>query len=1020
MPTYPSKVASLAIDPEQSKLRIERMDRLAWVKRLLLAPSSEEECEALAQVSPPSGTPDLSEQNPSQLVELLCFEPPVLTPSNGVHSLLEELLLYLSVQKFASGSASALQAWNTAAISTLTRMVKRLQDPRVRQRFLGFTFEVLRQSVTSRASETQSTAFDAKFFEECSRLLLLGTTDVWSAIRKDCAKAVAALVLEFPSLDLIEAFLDNLLRVSIGSLSVSTDKRQVTAWTEREGALSTLSLLLRTIEVVSTPMKPSLRSASDETSVLDDIKGAFNSPQPQSTIYRFGQHTTLRFPMCLTQTLKPVMYQCLHHDQISVRQLAAQCLVDYLALCEEPTRLVIFQEVISKLNRMNRDDTLCDSEAPEPELLDAFEAEGLLDVLARAVPCLPSAFLVKHWRFVYPTLERYVMHIASSVRQQSSNVVLALATLSQNVNKPSESSDLAVELLVQMLLSLAKTREMTEGFCWQQHEGRLLSIDVLVKVLGQSLLFEDSEISKLLTWKPEPTSPQQSGSGSFNDLQGFLWAHEPSQSANWASEDDDGSKRGIRGPLPRVISARIDRNAGAGGLPIDSHTFWQLVLGGWISQTKAAFESAQFELRRISRQVLPGLMRLVIWTDNLEFVGATDLGNAQTQPTWSWSCVKYVLLHLRYLEEALVAVDSNAEHSLAPKLKADWQIVWNAVVGMQQTAGMTACDDGETLVVKAEVRVMACLCFGASTYPRNDLMRLLDDALSSIHAQLPESMRLNAQIDAEGASSDGDSSLDRQLSICLVRMLPAVATTLGYLAMVGSEALSDPVDGAWTTRWLYLERITLAWLSSDDMFRWITVPKSEAQAQLLDSLHILLHFSDIRLSIAAQSQEFTFIARCLGNVYLNPQAKASRMKDTTYQNLLEIYLQMWTRNLGQVSELLSLSLTRLYSQRQQHTSLDSKAKGAGDGSAAASWNDWDEPEETEVQVASPVSGGDLQGLHTYEDHVFHDILKALDADQLRRFSEAARVVPDLVEARELPIQHMTNMQQQIESVLQGL
>ncbi|RLN93611.1 hypothetical protein BBJ28_00022087 [Nothophytophthora sp. Chile5] len=910
--------------------------------------------------------------------------------------------------------------WNTAAISTLTRVVKRLQDPRVRQRFLGFTFGVLRQSVTSRASEAQTTAFDAKFFEECSRLLMLGATDVWSAIRKDCAKAAAALVLEFPSFDLIEAFLDNLLRVSIGSLSVSTDKRQVTAWTEREGALSTLSLLLRVIEVVSTPARPPLRSKSDKMSVLDDIKGAFNSSQPRSTIYRFGRHSMLQFPMCLTQTLKPVMYQCLRHDQLSVRQLAAQCLVDYLALCEEPTRLVIFQEVISKLNRMNRDDKLCASESPEPELLDAFEAEGLLDVLARAVPCLPSAFLVKHWKFVYPTLERYVMHIASSVRQQSSNVVLALATLGQKANKPSESSDLAVELLVQMLLSLAKTREKTEGFCWQQHEGRLLSIDVLVKVLGQSLQFEDSEISRLLTWKPEPTSPQQSGNGFFKDLQGFLWAHEPSQSANWVLEDDDGSKRGMRRPLLRVISARIDRNAGVGGLPINSRTFWPLVLGGWISQTKAGFESAQFELRRISRQVLPGLMRLVIWTDNLEFVGATDLENAQTQPTWSWSCVKYVLLHLRYLEEALVAFDSKAEHSLTSKLEADWQIVWNAVLEMQQTAGMTACDDGETLVVKAEVQIMAFLCFGASANPRNDLMRLLDGALSSIHAQLPEAMRVNSQIDVEGASGDGDSSLDRQLSICLVRMLPAVATTLGYLATIGSEALSDAVEGAWTTRWLYLERIILAWLSSDDMFRWITVPKSEAQAQLLDSLHILLHFPDIRLSIPAQSQEFIFIARCLGNVYLNPETKASRMKDATYQNLLEIYMQMWTRSLGQVSEFLSLCLTRLYSHRQQHTSLDFKAKSTDDGSAAASWDEWDEPDETEVQLASPVNGGDLQGLHIYEDHVFHEVLRALDANQLRRFSEAARVVPDLVEARELPIQHMTNMQQQIESVLQRL
>eukprot|EP00644_Phytophthora_capsici_P016192 jgi/Phyca11/115449/e_gw1.28.137.1 len=475
--------------------------------------------------------------------------------------------------------------WSANCISTLSRVVKRLQDPRARQRFLLFSFEIL--------GKLPQVEVDTKSFDEASRLLLLGVTDLWSAIRKDSAKAVADIVFGLSSQSHIEQFMDSLLCVAIGSRSVSADKSQVTAWTEREGALLALSVLLHFIrrENITEDIPESKISQ-----VKDDIKGMLGI-RPLTGRYHLGKHISTQLPRILVQTLRPVMYQCLRHEQLSVRELAAECLVTYVSLCEEPTGLLIFQEVISKLNRINRNEKLGEIDTganpEESELLDAFEAEGLLDVLARMAPCLPSNFLLKHWKVIYPTLEKYVMHIASSVRQKSSSVVRALA--SRNLR-----DEASLELLVQMLTSLSKQLLDESNLCWQRKEGRLLSIDVLINVLGEN-------------------QSTQCKSSMLADLQTFKWANEHTQ-ATWKSSEQK-------------------RSASA---------FWQLVLGGCIAQTKEAFGSSQFELRRISRQVVPGLMRLVIWTDQLKFFSSVAF-EAESETSWPWTCMKSILLHLRYL-----------------------------------------------------------------------------------------------------------------------------------------------------------------------------------------------------------------------------------------------------------------------------------------------------------------------------------------------------------------------------------
>ncbi|KAG1684792.1 hypothetical protein DVH05_010526 [Phytophthora capsici] len=673
------------------------------------------------------------------------------------------------------------------------------------------------------------------------------------------------------------------------------------------------------------------------------------------------------------------MYQCLRHEQLSVRELAAECLVTYVSLCEEPTGLLIFQEVISKLNRINRNEKLGEIDTganpEESELLDAFEAEGLLDVLARMAPCLPSNFLLKHWKVIYPTLEKYVMHIASSVRQKSSSVVRALA--SRNLR-----DEASLELLVQMLTSLSKQLLDESNLCWQRKEGRLLSIDVLINVLGESLLGCQKSASKAVKWTSDQST--QCKSSMLADLQTFKWANEHTQ-ATWVLDEKQVASDGLGESLVEAVNGWMEKSSEQ---KRSASAFWQLVLGGCIAQTKEAFGSSQFELRRISRQVVPGLMRLVIWTDQLKFFSSVAF-EAESETSWPWTCMKSILLHLRYLEENRSTLSEN----VAQKLITNWKSAWN---GITTLVSKLPSVDSETIVAKVEVEVTAFLAFGAVLDLPSQVTRFLDSALISIHQHLPKSMQLQAP-----QKVGSDNSLDRQFCVFLVPVLPVVVATLQYLngrTDVGEFDLSP------ASRWLFLERIVLTWLQCDDMFRWITLSKATAQNQLLTSLGLLLRVARINLSQTEENEEMNRIFTCLRDV---DALLLSKMKDTTYASLLDIYLRLWLRGIQRSQDIrnVGISIAQLYSERQQYVARKEETRSSC--AATESWDEWDE--EDQVQPATPVQNSTL-------DPLFQDVLSTFDADERNVLREAAQGIADLT--GNIPTLHVTQMLQQIETCTQ--
>lgn len=75
--------------------------------------------------------------------------------------------------------------------------------------------------------------------------------------------------------------------------------------------------------------------------------------------------------------------------------------------------LTCFNEVCEKLGQKKNNEIV---------LLDAFEAEGLLQLFAVLVKMMPSEYLLTNWNSYIMTLHAYLSHEASIVRQTTSSI----------------------------------------------------------------------------------------------------------------------------------------------------------------------------------------------------------------------------------------------------------------------------------------------------------------------------------------------------------------------------------------------------------------------------------------------------------------------------------------------------------------------------------------------------------------------------------------------------------------------
>lgn len=956
--------------------------------------------------------------------------------------------------------------WDADALHQLVHVLSLLQEPCLRQEALRFSFTIVQRIISNTSPPVRSTKLSSpreastQLYEKCSELMLLGVTDVWSAIRKESARQTATLVLHFLSMDAIDGFIERLLRIAVGSEHVRQETLIQTRWGEQDGALYALSLLLSSIRVEKRALDEKLHpsqtndkanSSAMTSRVASDIRGGFAAAVgfAPATHFSFGsRHPSVpRLPRSLVQSLKSVLYQCLRHEQLSVREHAAQCLKHYVDLCEEPMQLLLFQEAMSKLNRMKMssgssvtsDDAVKSTSDGDHELLEAFEAEGLLDVLAKLAPSLPSAFLLKHWKFVFPTLERYIMHTASSVRQKSSAVVLSLAKLSQSGSASQAASsssvsshEAALELLVEMMLGLSASQDhdLPNGgatiLCWQQREGRMLSIEALVDLLGKDLLFRKFG-TRLLNGSADELK-KRSQAPVVKTKDELIWASSSASLATWTLDEDeladltavtrrskqaDASEKteSASQTLVSSLSAFLAEKVTRGGKTLGATEFWHRVLKGWLQQTQIAFASNQFELRRISRQVLPKLLRLSLWTNQLELLELQGtIALADTGECWRWPCLKFVLLHIQFLRESApmnsaVGDDKELIGVLPTGLQSAWSlqsVLTNGILHDYSTSGADSYDT-ESTIVRVEAQLMTFLSFSRFEDKEVSSLGLLESGLATVHANLPLSMQLPQYITPDRPSVDDTSSLDRQLSISLVRLLPSIARALGVvIAKHNSEENAADREETVSKCWLILERSVLTWLATDDMFRWITVDQSEAQLSLLKTLDTLLQRVPVRTNEHFDSldMELELILKQLKRIDLLAAGKNQqhRLKESTLTYALNICLSMWKNSTrgdcggSTINTRCCQGIVQVYAQLTALTdnfSSSHQTKSSTSQSEVSSWDDWDGDEDEPGELGNnktsqlrATAAADERDCGGVPDQVFSNAVSEWSSDQL--------------------------------------
>jgi hypothetical protein len=261
-------------------------------------------------------------------------------------------------------------------------------------------------------------------------LVVAACVDVWSAIRKTSANKLGALVDKLSPaqlVDLMDAFF---------SIACNGDAQP---WQCVDGCLLALHGLLRKCNGRALGPRP-----SSADSALRPSPAAQRDSSPQQQQQQQQALPPASLVAALQHRMHAIVVPLLGHAQLSVREAAAKVLSAYLTMAPSAEAQVVFVEIlaclvgvvplaeahscqsVAALDTLIKSTSAPDSTAARHRFRlnavrkDPYEAEGLLTVcvnLARSVPDDMFATLNPH---VADTIDRYLMHPASTVRQQAS------------------------------------------------------------------------------------------------------------------------------------------------------------------------------------------------------------------------------------------------------------------------------------------------------------------------------------------------------------------------------------------------------------------------------------------------------------------------------------------------------------------------------------------------------------------------------------------------------------------------
>eukprot|EP00946_MAST-07B_sp_MAST-7B-sp1_P000729 g729.t1 len=202
----------------------------------------------------------------------------------------------------------------------------------------------------------------------------------------------------------------------------------------------------------------------------------------------FGQDYECEgLPDFICSAIHGVTFELIGHEQLSVRENATRAFAAFLSRSPPAQTINAFADVISRLEQSVNNHVGSER--------SAHRAEGLLGlcVILAKLRLIPSDYMMSNWEIIFSTLEGYLGHQASTVRQMSSTVFKHLAFKPGRMGQ--EPFLLLVDILKRLVFgwsvnpvlhanlgipSLNMSLDSKSPLPWQSLEGRMLVYELVI------------------------------------------------------------------------------------------------------------------------------------------------------------------------------------------------------------------------------------------------------------------------------------------------------------------------------------------------------------------------------------------------------------------------------------------------------------------------------------------------------------------------------------------------------------
>eukprot|EP00039_Didymoeca_costata_P030236 m.28520 g.28520 ORF g.28520 m.28520 type:complete len:1346 (+) comp8008_c0_seq1:235-4272(+) len=338
--------------------------------------------------------------------------------------------------------------------------VSELHDrPRARKLCCEHTMQWLCRTLSPEEAP-RSLRGDPETLTMINGFLLVGLTDVWSAIRKSCAAFLSDLLSSYDVESMEPLF----------SLLTQTCCAEGTTWQGQEGCLLGIANIVRKFRWS--------RAANDNHTIGTN----------ESYLLKFGQGapTSTLPPFIATQDFVNLLYKMLAHPQLGIRENATKAFSAYLSRIKIKEVVVIFQNIVERMQAGLTYEEYQQAATAEGcgLLLEPYESEGLLGVCTYIIKHIETGFLLPKWPQYFFTFSRYLSHPASTVRQATSIVFKYIVA-------KDGSNPTMMKLVLQGLAAdwnvgssgQLGTHEQNPTKPWEWQEGRLLAYELVLRFL---------------------------------------------------------------------------------------------------------------------------------------------------------------------------------------------------------------------------------------------------------------------------------------------------------------------------------------------------------------------------------------------------------------------------------------------------------------------------------------------------------------------------------------------------------